>query len=95
VEDYAVNLHGVTVLELRIVPDISKGDARASLIRLRLLHNSIHSRREEDSQPRRGVRKFSRGLVSWGNVMLFFFALGFNILVTRYLLKSRRSEVRP
>ena len=36
VEDYAVNLQGVTVLELRIVPDISKGDARASLVLLRL-----------------------------------------------------------
>lgn len=35
-EDYAVNLHGVTVLELRIVPDISGGDARASLTLLRL-----------------------------------------------------------
>jgi hypothetical protein len=36
VEDYVVNLHGVTVLELRIVPDISRGDARASLLLLRL-----------------------------------------------------------
>jgi hypothetical protein len=36
VEDYAVNLHAVTVLELRIVPDISGGDARASLRLLRL-----------------------------------------------------------
>lgn len=36
VEDYVVNLQGVTVLELRIVPDISRGDARASLVRLRL-----------------------------------------------------------
>ena len=36
VEDYVVNVHGVTVLELRIVPDISRGDARASLILLRL-----------------------------------------------------------
>jgi hypothetical protein len=36
VEDYAVNLQGVNVLELRIVPDISKGDSRASLILLRL-----------------------------------------------------------
>ena len=35
-EDYIVNLDGVTVLELRIVPDISGGDARASLTRLRL-----------------------------------------------------------
>jgi hypothetical protein len=36
VEDYVVNLYGVTMLELSIVPDISRGDARASLIRLRL-----------------------------------------------------------
>ena len=36
VEDYVVNLDGVTVLELRIVPDISRGDARASLTQLRL-----------------------------------------------------------
>ena len=36
VENYAVNLQGVNVLELRIVPDISKGDSRASLILLRL-----------------------------------------------------------
>lgn len=36
VEDYVVNLHGVTELELRIVPDISKGNARASLTLLRL-----------------------------------------------------------
>jgi hypothetical protein len=36
VEDYVVNLQGVTVLELGIVPDISRGDARASLTRLRL-----------------------------------------------------------
>jgi hypothetical protein len=36
VEDYIVNLQGLTVLELKIVPDISRGDARASLIRLRL-----------------------------------------------------------
>jgi hypothetical protein len=35
-EDYVVNLDGVTVLELRIVPDISRGDARASLTQLRL-----------------------------------------------------------
>ena len=35
-EDYVVNLPGVTVLELRIVPDISGGDARASLTQLRL-----------------------------------------------------------
>jgi hypothetical protein len=37
VEDYVVNLHGVTLLELRIVPDISGGDARASLTLLRLV----------------------------------------------------------
>jgi hypothetical protein len=35
-EDYAVDLDGVTRLELSIVPDISGGDARASLARLRL-----------------------------------------------------------
>ncbi len=31
-EDYTVNLDGVTALELTIVPDIGKGDARASLV---------------------------------------------------------------
>ena len=31
VEDYTVNMPGVTALELTIVPDISGGDARASL----------------------------------------------------------------
>ncbi len=36
VEDYTVNLDGVTALELTIVPDIGGGDARASLISLRL-----------------------------------------------------------
>ena len=36
VEEYVVNLQGVTVLELSIVPDISRGDARASLTLLRL-----------------------------------------------------------
>jgi hypothetical protein len=36
VEDYTVNLKGVMVLELRIVPDISDGDAKASLIVMRL-----------------------------------------------------------
>jgi hypothetical protein len=36
VEDYDVNLEGVTALELRIVPDISGGRARASLAQLRL-----------------------------------------------------------
>ena len=33
-EDYAVELAGVTALELRIVPDISGGDARASVAQL-------------------------------------------------------------
>ena len=36
VEDYDVQLSGVTVLELKIVPDISGGEARASLQSLRL-----------------------------------------------------------
>lgn len=36
VEDYDVELDGVTALELRIVPDISGGGARASLTQLRL-----------------------------------------------------------
>jgi hypothetical protein len=36
VEDYQVELSDVTVLELMIVPDISRGDARASLRSLRL-----------------------------------------------------------
>ncbi|HEY7547356.1 MAG TPA: carbohydrate-binding protein [Blastocatellia bacterium] len=35
-EDYRVDLSDVTVLELSIVPDISGGDARASLKELRL-----------------------------------------------------------
>ena len=35
-EDYAVDLAGVTALELRIVPDISGGDARASIAQLRI-----------------------------------------------------------
>ncbi|MFA5183621.1 MAG: hypothetical protein WC405_20120 [Syntrophales bacterium] len=35
-EDYDVDLNGVTVLELRIVPDISGGNARASLVQLRV-----------------------------------------------------------
>lgn len=34
VEDYDVQLDGVTALELRIVPDISAGSARASLAQL-------------------------------------------------------------
>jgi len=36
VEDYQVNLEGVRALELRIIPDISGGQARASLLQLRL-----------------------------------------------------------
>ncbi|MFZ5453211.1 MAG: hypothetical protein ACOZF2_15235 [Thermodesulfobacteriota bacterium] len=36
VEDYEINLDGVTVLELKIVPDISAGRAHASLAQLRL-----------------------------------------------------------
>ncbi len=36
VEDYDVYLDGVTALELRIVPDISGGSARASLAQLRV-----------------------------------------------------------
>jgi hypothetical protein len=36
VEDYDVDLDGVTVLELRIVPDISGGGVRASLAQLRV-----------------------------------------------------------
>jgi hypothetical protein len=36
VEDYDVDLDGVTVLELRIVPDISGSSARASLTQLRV-----------------------------------------------------------
>ena len=35
-EDYAVDLAGVTALELSIVPDISGGDARASVAQLRI-----------------------------------------------------------
>ena len=36
VEDYDLDLDGVTVLEIRIVPDISGGSARASLAKLRV-----------------------------------------------------------
>ena len=36
VEDYDIDLDGVTAVELRIVPDISGGSARASLAQLRL-----------------------------------------------------------
>jgi len=35
-EDYTVNLNAVLILEMIIMPDISGGDARASLARLRL-----------------------------------------------------------
>ena len=35
-EDYAVELEGVTALELKIVPDINGGESRASLAQLRL-----------------------------------------------------------
>lgn len=35
-EDYTVKLSGVGVLELRIVPDVSRGSARASVERLRI-----------------------------------------------------------
>ena len=35
-EDYVTDLAGVTALELRIVPDISGGDARASVAQLRI-----------------------------------------------------------
>ena len=35
-EDYATDLAGVTALELGIVPDISGGDARASVAQLRI-----------------------------------------------------------
>ncbi|MBI4644163.1 MAG: hypothetical protein HY790_06175 [Deltaproteobacteria bacterium] len=36
VEDYDVNLDGVTALELKIVPEISGGSARASVAQLRV-----------------------------------------------------------
>jgi hypothetical protein len=35
-EEYSVDLDGLTMLELSIIPDISGGEARASLARLRL-----------------------------------------------------------
>ena len=35
-EEYRVDLDGVTALELRVIPDINGGDARASLKQLRL-----------------------------------------------------------
>lgn len=37
VEDYAVNLGGVGVLELRLMPHVGGGEAVASLTRLRLV----------------------------------------------------------
>ncbi|MDB5306464.1 MAG: hypothetical protein JWO38_680, partial [Gemmataceae bacterium] len=36
VEDYRVEIDGATAVELRAVPDVSGGDARASLAELRL-----------------------------------------------------------
>ena len=36
IEDYRVNLDRVTVLELRIVPDISGGETRATLTKMQL-----------------------------------------------------------
>ena len=39
-EDYDVDLDGVTALELKIVPDISRGSARASLAQLRVAYRS-------------------------------------------------------
>jgi hypothetical protein len=36
IEDYAVDLHGVTILELEITPSISGGDIRASLAEMRV-----------------------------------------------------------
>jgi hypothetical protein len=36
VEEYVINLDGVSVLELTIVPDISGGEAHASLTQMRL-----------------------------------------------------------
>jgi len=35
-EDYVVDLDGLTMLELSIIPDISGGETRASLAQLRL-----------------------------------------------------------
>ncbi len=35
-EEYAVDLEGVTILELRIVPDIRGGEARASVAQIRI-----------------------------------------------------------
>ncbi|HEY2986693.1 MAG TPA: hypothetical protein VGL11_03140 [Candidatus Binatia bacterium] len=36
VEDYRVDLNGVTTLEVKIIPDISRGGAYASLTQMRL-----------------------------------------------------------
>ena len=36
IEDYVVDLDGLTILELDIIPDISGGGARASLAQIRL-----------------------------------------------------------
>ena len=36
IEDYVIDLHGVKVLELRIVPDINKGNVLASLAKFRV-----------------------------------------------------------
>ena len=36
VEDYSINLDGVTILELKIIPNINRGRARASLAELRV-----------------------------------------------------------
>jgi hypothetical protein len=36
IEDYSVELFGMTALELIIIPDISGGDVHASLARMRL-----------------------------------------------------------
>jgi hypothetical protein len=36
VEDYTIDLDGITTLELKIIPDISGGSARASLAELRV-----------------------------------------------------------
>ncbi len=36
IEDYAVDLHGVRVLELKIVPDIDKGNVLASLTKFQI-----------------------------------------------------------
>jgi hypothetical protein len=36
IEDYAVDLSNVGVLELMIVPDKSGGEARASLVKMRI-----------------------------------------------------------